>query len=636
MAKKRPAKAVSPKPPWLPDAALAVLLLLSTFLVYAPALEGGLLWDDTNHVTQPAMQSLRGLWRIWFDLGATAQYYPLLHSAFWLEHRIWGDSVLGYHLVNVTLHVASALLVVAIVRYLSLPGAWLAGFVFALHPVCVEAVAWISEQKSTLSGALCLASALAYLHFDRTRRRKTYLWALALFMLALLSKTTAAMLPVALLAILWWKKAGTGPARPPKPPGTPPLPPAPGSVVPASSSSGGIEWRRDMRPLIPWFAIAVPVGLFTAWVEKRYIGAQGAEFALTFPQRILIAGRALWFYVSKLIWPWNLTFSYPRWMVDAGAWWQWLFPAGVVVATAIFVWMARKRRGPLAALVIFSGMLFPALGFLNVYPFRYSFVADHFQYLASLGIIVPLAALAATAAKRIPALTLRAAAPVVLIAILGILSWRQTPMYSDSETLYRETLARNPDSFLAHNNLGFTVVTMPGHLPDAIAQYHEALRIEPDYPEAHFNLGAALILSRDPDVANQAIAEYRTAIRLRSDYAEAHNNLGNALARIPGRMDDATAEFHTALHLRPDMAAAHLGLGNVFAHTPGRIEDAVSEYQAALRLNPDYVEAHFNLGNALLEMPGREADAVTQYQMVLQLRPDLEPARQMLDQLEHR
>lgn len=605
MAKKRPVKAANPRSTWLPDAALAALLFLSTLLVYAPALEGGFLWDDSNHVTQPAMQSLHGLWRIWFDLGSTAQYYPLLHSAFWLEHWIWGDSFLGYHLLNVSLHVASALLVVAIVRYLSLPGAWLAGFAFALHPVGVEAVAWISEQKSALSGVLCLAAALAYLHFDRTRRRQTYFLALGFFILALLSKTTAAMLPVALLAILWWQK-------------------------------GPLEWRRDVRPLVPWLAIAAPVGLFTAWVEKRYIGAQGAEFMLTFPQRILIAGRALWFYASKLIWPWNLTFSYPRWMVDAGSWWQWLFPAGVIIVAAVFLWMARTRRGPLAAFLIFSSTLFPALGFLNVYPFRYSFVADHFQYLASLGIVVPLAGLVASAAMRIPSPTLRAAVPVALIAVLGILSRLQTPMYSDSETLYRETLARNPESFLAHNNLGFTLVTMPGHLADAIAEYHEALRIEPNYPEAHFNLGAALILSRDSAVAGQAIAEYQTAIRLRPDYAEAHNNLGNALARTPGRMDDAIAEFHTALRLRPDMAAAHLGLGNAFAHTPGRIEDAVSEYQAALRLDPDYVEAHFNLGNALLEIPGREADAVTQYRTVLQLRPDLEPARQMLDQLEHR
>ncbi len=604
MAKKRPVKAANPRPTWLPDVALAALLFLSTLLIYAPALEGGLLWDDTSHVTQPAMQSLHGLWRIWFDLGSTAQYYPLLHSAFWLEHRIWGDSVLGYHLLNVMLHACSALLVVAIVRYLSLPGAWLAGFAFALHPVCVEAVAWISEQKSTLSGVLCLASALGYLHFDRTRRRQTYLWALGFFILALLSKTTTAMLPVALLAILWWKK-------------------------------GRIDRREDVQPLVPWLVIAVPLGLFTAWVEKRYIGAQGAEFMLTFPQRILIAGRALWFYASKLIWPWNLTFSYPRWMADAATWWQWLFPAGVITVAAVFLLMARTRRGPLAAFLIFSGMLFPALGFLNVYPFRYSFVADHFQYLASLGIIVPLCVLAAIAVRRLtPAL--HTIAPVALITVLGILSWRQTPMYSDSETLYRETLARNPDSFLAHNNLGFTLVTMPGHLPDAIAEYEEALRIAPNYPEAHFNLGAALIMSRDPSVVGQAIAEYQTAIRLRPGYAEAHNNLGNALARTPGRMDEAMAEFRTALRIRPEMAAAHLGLGNAFAHTPGRIEDAVSEYQAALRLDPDYVEAHFNLGNALLEIPGREADAEAQYQTVLQLRPDLEPARQMLDQLEHR
>ena len=169
------AKVAPPKPDssgiGLRDAALWTSILCATLLAYLPALRGGLLWDDNMHVTRADLRSLHGLWRIWFDLGATQQYYPLLHSAFWLEHRIWGDAVLGYHLANVTLHALSACLVVLIVRRLALPGAWLAGFLFALHPVCVEAVAWISEQKSTLSGVFCLAAALAYLHFDRSRRK---------------------------------------------------------------------------------------------------------------------------------------------------------------------------------------------------------------------------------------------------------------------------------------------------------------------------------------------------------------------------------------------------------------------------------------------------------------------------------
>jgi hypothetical protein len=176
-------------------------IFAAALAAYWPALRGGFIWDDNFHVTPPALRSLHGLWRIWFDLGATQQYYPLLHSAFWFEHRLWGDAVLGYHLANLTQHALAACLVVLIVRRLALPGAWLAGLIFALHPVCVEAVAWISEQKSTLSAVFYLASALVYLRFDQTRRKPHYLWALGLFVLALLSKTVTATLPAALLVI---------------------------------------------------------------------------------------------------------------------------------------------------------------------------------------------------------------------------------------------------------------------------------------------------------------------------------------------------------------------------------------------------------------------------------------------------
>jgi hypothetical protein len=266
-------------------------IFLAVLISYTPAIHGTRLWDDAAHITRPDLQSVHGLWRIWFQLGATQQYYPLLHSAFWFEHRLWGDALIGYHLVNIALHALSACLVVAIVRRLELPGAWLSGFLFALHPVCTEVVAWISEQKSTLSTAFYLAAGLIYLSFDRTRRTGSYWSALLLFVLALLSKSVTATLPAAILLILWFLR-------------------------------GGLSWKCDALPLLPWVAIGAASGLFTAYVENAYIGAHGAAFSLTTGQRLLLAGRAAWFYFLKLVFPSDLIFVYPRWTISPSVWWQ--------------------------------------------------------------------------------------------------------------------------------------------------------------------------------------------------------------------------------------------------------------------------------------------------------------------------
>jgi tetratricopeptide (TPR) repeat protein len=598
-----------------------------------------MLWDDSSHVTAPALQSLHGLWRIWFELGATQQYYPLLHSAFWFEHRLWGDSVVGYHLLNVFLHAACACLVVLIVRRLALPGAWLAGFVFALHPVFVEAVAWISEQKSVLSGALCLSALFVYLGFDRSRNRRSYFLALGLFLLSMLCKSVTATLPAAMLVILWWRQ-------------------------------GRLGWKRDVLPLVPWFALAIPMGLFTAWVERTYIGARGSDFNLTFIQRVLIAGRDLWFYAAKLILPIGLTFSYPRWQIDSGAWWQYLYPLGVLAVAVLLLIAARRTRGPLAAFLIFAGTLAPALGFLNVLPFRYSWVADHFQYLASLGLIVPLAALAATAAPGIfPAGESRGMAlAAAVVAILGILTMRQSAQYRDEETLYRATLARNPSSWLVHNNLGIVLEGQPGRLRDAIAEFQAALRLSPIYAAAaHFNLGDAYSRLDPPDIP-AAIAEYQAGLRIKPDYIEAHTNLGTLLAGIPGRTDDAIFELQKAVRLEPDQAQAHANLGNALAQAPGRLPeaiqefatavrldpnmpelrcnlgsalaqvpgrlpDAIAQFEAALRINPNFAAAHFLLGTALAQVPGRTPDAIAEYREALRIQPDYQAAQQSLDEL---
>ena len=565
------------------------LLFSAALLAYWPALRGGLLWDDDRHVTGPALQSLHGLWRIWFDPDATQQYYPLLHSAFWIEHRLWGDSLLGYHLVTLAFHASAAFLVIAVVRRLAIPGAWLAGLVFLLHPVQVEAVAWISEQKTTLSAVLYLASALAYLRFAESRGRGVYAAATALFLLALLAKTVTATLPAALLLILWWKQ-------------------------------GRLGWRRDVLPLSPWLAAGVAAGIMTAWMERTSIGAQGPDFAFSFLDRLLVAGRVLCFYAAKLLWPVDLMFTYPRWTIDAYRPWQYLFPAAVAAITVACLWIARRQRGPLAAWLYFAGTLFPVLGFLNVYPFLFSFVADHFQYLAALGLLVPAAAGITAGLRRLSPGWFRpqVASAVVLAAILGPLTFRQSAMYRDSETLYRTTLARNPASWMAHNNLCALLLVKPGALAEATAECQDALALRPQFAGAHNNLGSAW--AETPGRMSDAIAEFRTAARLKPQFADAHFNLANALARDPATIAEAIDEYRAALHLRPDYVAAHLNLATVLLRS-GHAQNAMAEDRAALAIDPDLAEAHTNLGSALAQLPGRAPDAVAEFRAAIALDP---------------
>ena len=420
------------KDPRLRDAGICASIFVAVFLAYFPAIQGTPLWDDSSHITKPQSQSVSGLWRIWTDLTATQQYYPLLHSAFWMEHRIWGDAVAGYHLMNILLHAAAACLVAIIARRLALPGAWLAAFVFALHPVCVEAVAWISEQKSTLSAVFYLAAALVYLRFNSERKRSQYFAAAGLFVLAVLTKTVTATLPAALLVVMWWK-------------------------------NGRLSWKRDVLPLLPWFAFGIAAGIFTAWVEWKFIGAKGADFELTFLERTLLACRIVWFYAAKVIWPFDLIFTYPRWQIDRHEWWQYLFPFALVAAlTGLWLSGAAKSRTTWRRLCFSCGTLVPVLGFLNVYPFRFSYVADHFQYLASLGIIIPASSGLVLVLRKFP--SLGTFVPAALVVFLGVLSWRQSGIYSDAETLYRATLARNPESWMAHHNLAKALAEKPGHL----------------------------------------------------------------------------------------------------------------------------------------------------------------------------
>ena len=569
-------------PAWLS----AILLVVITVLAYQPAWHGKPVWDDEPHIARSELHSLSGLARTWIEPGATQQYYPLVYSVFWVEHRLWGDSTLGYHLVNILLHAVSALLLVKILLQLGVPGAWLAAAIFALHPVQVESVAWIAELKNTLSGVFYLSSALAYLGFDRTRNRRFYAAALGLFVLGLFSKTVIATLPAALLLVLWWKR-------------------------------GRLSWKQAVYPLAPFFVVGLAAGLFTAWVERKFIiGGEGVGYNFSAVDRCLIAGRALWFYAWKLIYPGNLAFIYPRWEISPWIWWQWLFPVAAVLVVAVVWLMTRPRRGLLTGLLFYAGTLFPTLGFFNVYPFRYSFVADHFQYLASVGVITLVSAGVALLLGRWR-IWGRTAGHLLCLAILGMLTsltWQQSRMYTDMETLWQTTIAKNPVCWMAYNNLGI-VLAEKGQTDEAIKHYQEAMRLRPDDAEAHYNLG--IVLTERGQIGG-AISQYQEALRLKPGYAEAHYNLGVALGR-KGQTDEAIRQYQEAIRLKPQHAEAHNNLGIVFT-AKGQIDDAISQFQEVIRLKPKHPEAHNNLGVAL-GMKGQIAEAISQYQEAIRLKP---------------
>jgi tetratricopeptide (TPR) repeat protein len=536
---------------WNRDWVWGLLLLAATFLAYEPAWKGSPVWDDGGHITKPELRSAAGLARIWTQPGVTQQYYPLVHTVFWVEHRLFGDSTPGYHLLNILLHALSALLMITILRRLGIPGeaAWLAGGIFALHPVMVESVAWITELKNTLSGVFFLSASLTYMKFDHERNKKHYAIALLLFLSGLLTKSVIVTLPVSLLAVLWWKR-------------------------------GRIGWKRDVAPLLPFFAIGIISGLFTAWVERRFIiGAEDSEFSFTFVDRCLIAGRAVWFYLYKLLWPTNLIFIYPRWHIDAAAVWQYLFPAAFLLAAVLFWKLRNRTRAPMAVLLYFAVTLFPALGFFNVYPFRYSFVADHFQYLASIG---PMAAAAAIIVQGTGLLQERLRRPTLrlfcgmLLSVLFLLSWKQSGMFSDAETLYRTTIRKNPHCWMAYHNLG-NLLAKTGQTNEAMIYLQKAVELKPNHAESHNNLG--LLLSRIGRT-DEAMVHLLKAVELNPNNAGPHNNLGILLSRT-GRTDEAIAQYRKAMEISPlDIGI----LGNlVFAlEQNGQLTEATLVVQNAL------------------------------------------------------
>ena len=566
-----------------------VVLAAVTLLVYQPAWHGGFIWDDDAYVANNELLTARdGLWRIWFSFDSPSQYFPLVYTTFRIERALWGLNPTGYHLVNILLHIANALLVWRLLARLDVPGAWLAASIFALHPVQVESVAWITERKNVLMGVFFLLALLAWTRFvDEAgkHRWRFYALALILYALALFSKTTACTLPAALLLILWLKNKRID--------------------------------KGQIVQVVPFLVLGIAMGLLTVWWERYHQGTRGTLFSLGPIERVLIASRAVWFYISKLIWPSNLTFIYPRWSISRTDLWDYAW-LPVTAALGALIYFGRRYLGRSLAVasLFFVATLSPVLGFIMLYTFRYTFVADHYQYLAAIGPI----ALASAGVVNLSRVWPRThhfifGAAACLFVALAALSCRQSTMYADIEALWRTTIARNPACWMAYNNLGI-VLFEKGEVDQAIVNYRKTLEMAPDFADAEYNLGTALLQKGEIDAA---LNHCERAARIRPNDPDVQVAWGNALLK-KGLIHEAVARYEKALALRPHYFVAHYNLASALLNK-GDVDGAITYLHTALSLQPEHSDSWILLGLALLNK-GQVVDAIGCLEKALQNAPE--------------
>lgn len=627
----------------LRDRALwAGLLVLLTIVTYMPATNGKFIWDDERHVSQNRnLLTTDGLVNIWTKFGlkndGAPQYYPLTHTTFWLEYRVWQLDPTWYHVTNILIQAISAVLLWMILARLQVPGAWVAAAIFAIHPVQVESVAWISERKNLLAVVFYFGAMLAWMESGigfrasgvgsesaegkpDAIRWNFYVLSFALFVCALLSKTIACSMPAVMVLVLLWKNRR-------------------------------IDGRQIVL-LLPFFVVGAGLGMFTAHLERTQVGATGPEWdSLTFADRTLVAGRALWFYVQKIFWPANQAFIYPRWdMTQPPSWW-WAFPTGfVAVVLALLVIRRRSTVSAAVLLMIYAGVLFPALGFFNVYPMRYSFVADHFQYPAGTAIFILAVVIGAMvldrATKNMPAnarATATAAATVPVLLVLAAVSWSRAHVFENREVLWRDTLAKNPDSWMAHTNLGSALLdqstenrvaarqennpelleTSKKQLDEAMAEFQTSLKIKPDNERAHRSLGLAYVALGQFD---KALPHTEAAIRLRPDFTDAYRDRARILIDLH-RYDDALAALDEVKKLTPSWPQLYTLYSMVYERK-GDLDRAIAMDRESVKLR-DSAEVRYHLAG-LLHRAGKPVESIGELQQVLKLDPNYAPAWAML------
>jgi tetratricopeptide (TPR) repeat protein len=580
------------------------LLVLLTLLAYGRAGACGFVnFDDDEYVTAnrhvQAGLTADGL-RWAFTTFHAHNWHPLTWLSLQLDAALYGLDPHGFHRTNVLLHTAAAVLLFLALR--ALTGAvWRSVFVaalFALHPLHVESVAWVSERKDVLSAFFWFLTLLAYAHYAARPGLLRYALVLAAFALGLLAKPMLVTLPCVLLLLDYWplRRLRLGVELP----AAGPFPPAP--------------WPRLVLEKLPLLALAAACAVLTVQAQERLVKTWD-QFPL--PVRLENALLAYAVYLGQTVCPIGLTVLYPH--PGGGVRTELAVGAAVLLAALTLgaLWLARQRPYLVVGWLWYLGTLVPVLGVVQV---GLQARADRYTYIPLVGLFVALSWGAADLLDRLrwpAAARVALAGGVTALCVVG--TWVQVGFWRDSETLWRHALAVTPDGAAAHNSLG-AALEEKGEPEGALHEYLEAVRLDPDHVDARVNLGSALLAEGQPAAAEPHLA---AAARLQPGHAPAHAKLGLALAQL-GRADEAEGQYAEALRLVPEYAEAHNGLG-VLLLREGRVREAVAHFEAALASRPDSTATRVNLGTALLRQ-GAPSEAAAQFTQAVQEDPDLAAA----------
>lgn len=546
----------------------AAVIILAGLLVYYPAMNGDWLWDDAIYITgNPLLLDPARLWKAWFVPGSFIEYYPLEQTVQWVQWKLWAGETFGYHFTNVVLHLLSALLVWKLLCKFGLRWAWLGGLIFAIHPMNVESVAYISELKNTLSLPFFILSCCAFIDFEESKWTRDYVLALGFFLAAMLAKISMMTFPFVILLYVWWKR--------------------------------GKICRIDILRVIPFLLLSLALGATTYWSGIHFEQLNPSHPAAlpmgSLASRIPLAGLIITSYLTHALWPLEPLPIYPRWSMESytlAAFLPWL----LLLAVLALLWSQRKTWGrhALLGLGFFLIMLLPFSGLVIISYMNFSWTMDHFLYIPMIGLIGLVVASLEQIRDQLPRVPRAIFIAVLSFAMLFLAMRAQdyAAVWTDPGSLWSYTVERNPQAWLAHYNLG-NDLRLHKKYNEAIDQYRQAIQLNPKYDWAHNNLGMAL--GNIPDHLPEAIAEYRLALGLRPDSAEAHNNLANALLQTPGNELEAIYEYEAALRIKPDFVEAKYNLALVLAKT-GRLDQARVELQEILRDHPGFAPAMETLG----------------------------------------